>query len=456
MNREKLAIHGGSRTVRGLFPTPWTRLKNAVALTKDVLTMIPRIARGKTTIGDGSKIVARFEKSFKKVTGSEYALAMNSGTATLHSAYFAVGAGPGTEVIVPAYTWHATATPILQCGATPVFCDIDPDTLTADPDDVERRITPRTRAISVVHVWGNPCEMDRIGDIARRHNLAVVEDCSHAHGAVYQGKPIGAWGQIGCFSLNASKAVDGGEAGVAVTDDPVLFDRMLLFGHYGRIHRGQAANTFDIGDMSLGHKFRPHQCAMHLAMGSLRRLEGLNRRSAKAWEWLCDELRDAVGIRAQGTLPGAVRGGYQSFVLIYRGAEMGGPSRKEFVDAAQAEGVPLTEDRYSQINFTYGMLHKAPLFTTFDRRELGGVTYDPTRSWEEVTRTVTLPNCERLSQQLVSLPRLEGASQRYVRGCGRAMKKVLAGMGVVAKSRPREEILTPSPVRGTIAGGVGA
>jgi dTDP-4-amino-4,6-dideoxygalactose transaminase len=452
---EKLAIHGGRRSVYGFFPTPWHRVKKAAVLTKDVLGMIPRIARGKTTIGDGSKIVSRFEKAFRQITGSEYALAMNSGTATLHSAYFAVGVGPGSEVIVPAYTWHATATPVLQCGATPVFCDIDADTLTADPADIERRITERTRAISVVHVWGSPCEMDQICAIAKRHGLAVVEDCSHAHGAVYKGKPVGTWGEIGCFSLNASKAVDGGEAGVAVTEDPELFDRMLLFGHFGRIQRGQAANTFDIGDMSVGHKFRPHQCAMHLAMGSLRRLGGLNTRCGRAWEWLCDELRDAVGIRPQGTLPGAVRGGFQSFVLVYEGAEMGGPSRKEFVEAVAAEGVPLTEDRYSQINFTYGMLHKAPLFTTFDRRRLGGVTYDPTRPWEQISRSATLPRCEKLCQQLVSLPRLDGASQRYVRGCGRAMKKVLAGMGVVARSRRREELMAPRPKAQEVAAGAG-
>ena len=171
-----------------MFPSPWTRIKTAVTLTADVVKMMPRIARGRTTIGDGSKIVKKFEQAFKKMTGSQYALAMNNGTATLHSGYVAVGVGPGSEVITPAYTWHATSTPILQCCATPVFCDVDPRTLNADPDDIERKITDRTKAISVVHVWGNPAEMDRIMEIANRHNIPVVEDCSHAHGAVYKGK----------------------------------------------------------------------------------------------------------------------------------------------------------------------------------------------------------------------------------------------------------------------------
>ncbi len=430
MSQPKLAIKGGPKTVRGMFPTPWSRVFKAVAVTGDVLKMIPRIARGRTTIGDGSKIVGKFEKAFADLTGSNHALAMNNGTATLHSAYVAVGVGPGDEVIVPAYTWHASATPILQCNATPVFCDIDPDTFTADPDDIERRITDRTKAICVVHVWGAPAEMDRICEIADRHNIAVIEDCSHAHGAVYKGKSVGTWGAVGCFSLNGKKAVDAGEGGVAVTDDPQLFDRMLLLGHFGRVAKGQAAESFNIGDMSLGLKYRPHQCAMHLAMGSLKRLSGLNKRCERAWNWLCDELRDVPGIRPQRTLPGGQRGGYLEFVMAYDGAELGGPSREDFAKAVRKEGAPLRADRYAQVNYTYGMLHKAPLFTELYRPGLGGGCFDPTRDWADTIHTATLPVCERLATGLVSLPRLDGASKGYVRGCGKAIKKVLIGMGV--------------------------
>jgi dTDP-4-amino-4,6-dideoxygalactose transaminase len=420
----RLAIDGGRKTVRGKYPTPLLRLRQALALTGDVLGMIPRIARAKTTITDGSGVVGKFERAFRELIGSDYALAMNSGTATLHSAFFAVGVRPGDEVIVPAYTWHASATPILQCGATPVFCDIDEDTLTADPRDIERRITDRTKAICVVHVWGTPAEMDRIVEIARPRGIAIVEDCSHAHGAVYRGKAVGTWGDVGCFSLNASKAVDGGEAGVAVTDDPRLFDRMLILGHFGRIQKGQAGPTFDFGDMSLGLKYRPHQCAMHLALSSLRRLESLNATSERSWDRLCEELADVRGIRAQGTLPGAIRAGYQSFVLAYEGESLGGPDREAFVKAVRREGAPLLADRYSQLNYTYGMLHKAPLFTEIDRSTIGGGCYDPTRPEAALGKRVDLPVAERLADQLVSLPRLAHASQRYVRSCARAIRKV--------------------------------
>ena len=147
---------------------------------------------------------------------------MNSGTAALHSAYFACGVRPGDEVIVPSYTFFASAAPMLPLGGRPIFCEIDPATLTADPADIERRITDKTRAICVVHVWGNPARMDAICEIAKRHNLRLIEDCSHAHGATYLGRPVGSWGDIGCFSLQGQKPVSGGEAGIAVTSDPVF------------------------------------------------------------------------------------------------------------------------------------------------------------------------------------------------------------------------------------------
>ena len=120
---------------------------------------------------------------------------------------------------------------------------------------------------------------------------------------------------------------------------------------------------------------------------------------------------------------------------------MGGPSREDFVKAVRKEGAPLTADRYAKINYTYGMLHKAPLFTQLDRRALGGACYDPTRPWEENLSTVTLPVCERLTEQLISFPRLDTASQSYVRGCGRAIKKVAHAMGI------REATTTSAPDR---------
>ena len=197
MNSQQLAINGGTPAIRSAMPLQAYRLRQGIKRSLDLLRLLPLTIRNVTSIADQSGIVGRFEAAFCELTGADFSLAMNSGTSALHSAYFAVGVGPGSEVIVPGYTWHASATPVLQCGAVPVFCEIDPRTLTIDPEDVERRINERTRAICAVHTWGNPAPMDRIIEIADRHGVSVIEDCSHAHGASYRGRSVGSWEPAG-------------------------------------------------------------------------------------------------------------------------------------------------------------------------------------------------------------------------------------------------------------------
>src|SRR5215467_7839317 len=244
-------------------------------------------------------------------------------------------------------------------------------------DDVERRITPRTRAICVVHLWGNPAPMDRFVDVARRHGVALIEDCSHAHGARYRDRPVGSWGDIGCFSLQGPKAVSGGEAGIAVTNDPVLFDHMLLLGHYGRLKSGQTRNTFDTDHISLGLKYRPHLYAIQLALGSLARLDELNRRRQRNHAVLCAELDGCAAVRPIETTSGGTRGGFLEFVLRYDPAEAGGWNRAAFVQAARAEGVPIAEERYARIGDRGRLLPESPIFGGLDVARLGGCLGGP-------------------------------------------------------------------------------
>ncbi len=419
-NRAPLAVYGGPKAVPH-DPFRRLRLRHGIQRSLDLLRAWPLTLRGYSTIADDSAIVGRLEAEMRALTGRRHALAMNNGTATLYSAYFALGVRPGSEVIVPAYTWHASVTPVLACGAVPVFCEIDPRTLALDPDDVERRITERTRAICVLHPWGNPALMDRICALAGRHGLAVIEDCSHAHGATYRNRPVGSWGDVGCFSLQGAKAVDGGEAGIAVTDDPTLFDRMLLLGHNGRLPTGQRAATFDLGNVSLGLKFRPHMLACVWAQASLRRLPARNRAAARIWRILCEELEGVAGIRPIEATPDSVRGGYYSFVFEYQGAERSGPSIEEFVAAVRAEGAPLDLD-----HFRGSLLHQQPLFRDLDRRELGGCFYDPTRPWPENLSRVSLPVTEAITDRLVRFAHdFYAVPDGYARACGRAIRKVL-------------------------------
>lgn len=421
---EKPAILGGPKAVTASGVERWPLVP---AEAKDRIGAL--LDEGIITIANGSGIIEEFETAYKAFAATRYALTMTNGTATLHSAYFAVGVGPGTEVIVPSYTWHASITPILHCSATPVFCDVEPDTLVADPEDIERRITPRTRAICVVHTWGNVCDMERVCAIAKKHGLAVIEDASHAHGATFQGRPVGSWGDIGCFSMQGAKAVSGGEAGVATTNDPLLFDRMVLLGHFGRLGRGEGAHTFDgLGDMSLGTKYRPHPFAIALALCNLKRLPELNRLRTKNYALLNDLLRGVPGIETVEPRPGTTRGGYLEFKFkVARDvADRVGVDRIEA--ALQAEGAPVNKDRYSHMNFTYGLLHKAPLFTTFDRNSLGGCFFDPTRYRGEPVEPPTLPATEDVCTRLLGTYAFADVEEDFLVQVGAAFRKVMANL----------------------------
>ena len=395
--KEELAIFGGPKTVERPVVESWKKIDQNV---RDAVSRL--MDEGICTIPGGSGVVEEFETGFAKMTGNKYGLAMNCGTSTLHSAYFAVGVGPGDEVIVPTYTWHATITPVLHCAATPIFCDIDPKTLTICPDEIERKITARTKAISIVHVWGNVCDMDRILEIAKRHNLPLIEDCSHAHGASWKGRKVGSMGTIGCFSCQGPKAVSGGELGMAVTDDVDLYDRMLLLGHFGRGKIGTDKAILSVGDMSLGAKYRAQAWAVAMGNEDLKRLPELNERRTKNYKILNDGLRDCPGIECVHVLPGVERGGYLEFKFKLTDEILKVASRAKIVEAVNAEGIPLAADRYSDINFTYGSLHTAPLFNTFDLRSVGGCFYDPSREPEEHP-VPSLPNSETIASRLVGM-----------------------------------------------------
>lgn len=408
---ERLAIYGGQPAVTIRFREGWRQVRLS-----DLLHISYYAVRDINTHASGGGPIQGFEQKFARLTNRRYALAMNSGTATLHSAYVAVGIKPGDEVIIPSYTFFASAAPILQCGGIPIFCEIDPHTLNADPDDIEHRITPRTRALCVVHVWGNPARMDRMVDIAKRHNLKLIEDCSHAPGATYQGQPVGSWGDIGCFSLQGSKAVSGGEAGIAVTNDPALFDHMLALGHYNRTATDQKANTFTIDNLSFGLKYRPHLYAILLAAGGLKRLPELNRLRRRNYDILCEELAACPALEPIETYPESLRGGLLGFMLKYRAEHAGNWQRGAFVRAAAAEGVPIAVDFYKP-------LHKTRLFTQGEFAQSGGVMsfYE---DWSILPSKCNLTTTERVCEQLVAVQPLTKVPERFVRQCAAALRKV--------------------------------
>jgi len=172
--------------------------------------------------------IPRFEQTFARICNAPHSVACSSGTAAIHLALEALDIGPGDEVIIPSFTLIVSANMVCLAGATPVLVDVRPDTWCIDPVLIEAKVTPRTKAVMVVHMYGHPCDLDPILAIAKRRNLAVIEDAAQAHGAEYRGRPVGAIGDVGCFSFYANKIITTGEGGMLVTRDKAIADRAVL------------------------------------------------------------------------------------------------------------------------------------------------------------------------------------------------------------------------------------
>src|SRR6266498_5612724 len=177
--------------------------------------------------------IGEFEREFAAFCGARHGVAVSNGTVSLHLALVAAGVGPGDEVVIPSLTFVATANVVRYCGATSVFVDSERETWQLDPAALEARITPRTRAIIPVHLYGHPCDMDPILQFAARRGLAVVEDAAEAHGAQYRGRRVGGLGTTGCFSFYGNKLITTGEGGICVTDDGALAERLRLLRDHG-------------------------------------------------------------------------------------------------------------------------------------------------------------------------------------------------------------------------------
>jgi dTDP-4-amino-4,6-dideoxygalactose transaminase len=213
--------------------------------------------------------VATFEKEFSQYMKIKHCIAMNSGTSALLSGLAALGIGPGDEVIVPGYTFIASISAIIYARAIPVLCEID-ESLTMDPSDVEKKITKRTKAIMPVHMLGNPCDMNRILKVAKKHNLHVIEDCCQAVGGSYRNKKLGSFGEIGTYSMNWYKIITTGDGGVFVTNDKNLYEK--AFGFHDQGHKPLRFGL-EIGNRSIiGLNFRINELTGAVALAQLRKL----------------------------------------------------------------------------------------------------------------------------------------------------------------------------------------
>lgn len=212
--------------------------------------------------------IAEFEQTVADYVGAKYAVAISNGTSALHAACFAAGIGPGDEIITTPLTFAASANCVLYCGGTPVFADVDPKTYNIDPEDIQRKITDRTKAIIAVHLAGQPCDMDAIHSIAREHGLIVIEDGAHALGSVYKGKKVGSMSDMTTFSFHPVKPITTGEGGMIVTDNEDFYKKMILFRSHG-ITRDDSMMTRNDGpwfyqqfDLGYNYRITDIQCAL--------------------------------------------------------------------------------------------------------------------------------------------------------------------------------------------------
>jgi 8-amino-3,8-dideoxy-alpha-D-manno-octulosonate transaminase len=281
--------------------------------------------------------VATFEKEFAARMQTRYALAVTSGTAALQTALAALQIGPGDEVILPAWTWHSCFNAIVLAGALPVFAEID-ESFNIHAEDIESKITAHTKLIMAVHLQGNPCDMDRILAIARKHGIRVLEDCAQSVGASYKGRPLGSWGDIGIFSLQLNKTITAGEGGAVVTNDPVLFERATRFHDLGGLrppHQkvvGQAKL-----DWFIGSQFRMSEFTGGVLLAQLRKLDTIVAAVRGNARRVYDGIRDLPGLQLrhrpdpEGELGSAVFLGFS-----------GKQPRDRFLAAMKAENVPAT------------------------------------------------------------------------------------------------------------------
>jgi len=298
------------------------------------------------------EVVTALEDDYRQWLGVGHALAHCNGTSAILAALHAFGIGPGDEVIVPSATYWATATPVLHCGGVPVFAETEEQCLGLDPDDVERRITDRTKAIVVVHLFGMPSRMDELTAVARRHGLRVLEDASHAHGARYHDRPIGTLADAAVFSMQTNKLCPAGEGGMLVTGDGTLWEEAVRLGHYERLLELESPNR-RFAATGFGLKLRMSPLNAAVARCQLRHLEERNRRRNEAAIYLSRKL-EALGIQAY-LAPEGVERVYFEFLVRYDASRTGLPMA-DLVRALLAEGARVQHPRYP-------LLHQQPLFT---------------------------------------------------------------------------------------------
>lgn len=274
--------------------------------------------------------VTRFEQAFARFCGVQHAVSVSNGTVALHLALHALGVGPGDEVIVPSLTFVATANAVHYTGATPVFADVDPATWCIDPEDVERRITSRTRAILPVHLYGHPAPMPALQELADKHHLLLIEDAAEAHGAAIHGRRVGGWGRIAAFSFYANKIITTGEGGMLTTDDEALAARCRTL----RDHAMPPHRRYWHEEVGFNYRMTNLQAAVGVAQ--MERIERFLARKREIAARYREQLAGVPGVTFAAERPGYTNVYWMVSILVEPPYAL---SRDELISALRERGI---------------------------------------------------------------------------------------------------------------------
>jgi len=397
----KLAIEGGRLITKSKFPDPYPLIG------KEEADAVLGVLRSKKLLGYPGPRIQEFERKFAEYHGAKHAIATSCGTSALALALYSAGVGFGDEVIVPPYTFIASASSVLMCNAVPVFSDIDPDTMTIDPAKVEEKITSRTKAVMPVHLYGQPCDMDPLNEVAKSHGLLVIEDCAQAHSAAYKGGLVGTLGDVGCFSFQISKNMMTGEGGMIITGRDDIAEKARLLRHQG-------AAGYEVAQMGMRVDMTEMQAALGIVQ--LRKLDGFTRKRIRSAAHLTAKLRGIPGIRPPA-VPSYAKNVYHIYVWQIDDERLG-TSKEQFVKALRGEGIPATPI-YTR------PLYDEPIF----RDKVGRGRGFPFRNLEREGHGIeyrkgSCPNAERVCRSAVGVYLSPAYTRRELDWIAKATRKV--------------------------------
>lgn len=402
---ERLAIHGGE-------PIRKTPLPKERKVGEEELAQLREVIESAWLFRWGGKKVEAFEKAFAERYGVPFAVACTSGTAAVHLAIAALQLNPGDEIITAPITDIGSIAPILKEGGIPIFADVDPETGNMDPESTEKLISPRTKAILVVHLAGNPCDMDAFVNIAKRHGLALIEDCAQAHLAEYKGKLVGTFGDIGCFSLQQSKHITTGDGGVCITSDEGLATKMALFMDKGWERKAVEPHRRYV---LLGLNYRMNELTGAVALAQMQRLDWVVAERNRKGTMLSAMITDCRFVKPQKVLDRCKAVYWHYELLVQPNAPF---TADQFAEALRAEGIPCSAHYIGKPIF---LCHEA-----LRRRKIFGDSDFPfDRASREVRYDeMTCPRAQDYLNRLIVLPLHEFLSDDDIADMAKAILKV--------------------------------